>query len=186
MSEQTLGHITLALFAVVVVADILWAYYGWVRMPPLQSLFVRVWLAAVALLVPMGTVALVSGRLNIISTMAVFALAGLLLLAGPLLTPWPERRPAVIAMNILSSLISFFMIFFVGFMTHVSANLFVGSAIVSLRGLALMVTFLIVTPICMVGSTRLARQQGRSAIYVAYIPVALAPIATAISESSRW
>jgi len=186
MSEQTLGHITLALFAVVMVADILWAFYGWVRMPPLQSLFVRVWLAAVALLVPMDIVALVSGRLNLTSTMAVFALAGLLLLAGPLLTPWHERRPAVIAMNILSSLSSFFMIFLVGFMTHVTANLFVGSAIVSVRGLVLMLTFAIITPICMVRSSRLARQHRRSAIYVAYIPVVLAPIATAVSEGSRW
>jgi hypothetical protein len=185
MSEQTLGLIVYALLAAVVVADILWAYYGWVWMPPLQSLFVRVWLAAVALLVPVGIVALVSGRLNPSSAMALFALAGLLLLAGPLLTPWPERRPAVIAMNILSSLTSFLTII-LGFFIHVAANLFVGSAIVSVRGLVLVLTFVIVTPICMITSTKLARQHRRSAIYLAYIPVALAPLATAVSEGSRW
>ena len=43
-----------ALFTLVVVADILWAYYGWVRLPPLQSHFVRGWLAAVGLALPDG------------------------------------------------------------------------------------------------------------------------------------
>jgi hypothetical protein len=186
MNEQALGYLALALLVVVVVADILWAYYGWVRMPPQQSLFVRAWLAAMALLVPMGIVAVVSGRLSLTITLAIFALMGLILLGGPLLTHWPERRPPVIAMNILASLIGFFMIFFVGFMAHVAANLFVGPQIVSVRGLALMLTFAIVTPVCMVVSTRLARQHGRSAIYVAYIPIVLATIATAVSESTRW
>lgn len=63
-----------ALFTLVVVADILWAYYGWVRLPPLQSHFVRGWLAAVALLFPMGIAAVVSGRVGIPFAMTVAAL----------------------------------------------------------------------------------------------------------------
>ena len=46
-----------------------------------------------------------------------------------------------------------------------------------IRGLAISVPFVILTPICMVASTRLARQGRRSAIYVAFIPVALAALA---------
>lgn len=166
-----------ALFTLVVVADILWAYYGWVRLPPLQSHFVRGWLAAVALLFPMGIAAVVSGRVGIPFAMTVAALMGLLLLAGPLLTPWQERRPVVIAMNILSSLTSFVTIL-EGLFEYAFSHLFgMTSYLAVIRGLAISVPFVILTPICMVASTRLARQGRRSAIYVAFIPVALAALA---------
>jgi hypothetical protein len=176
MSEQTMGIIVFALFTGVVVGDILWAYYGWVRMSPGQSLFVRVWLAAVALLAVTAIAAFMTKRWDGAHTMAFAALAGLLLLAGPLLTVWQERRPLVIAMNILSSLTSFVTILS-GLLAYAISHIFgMTNYLLTLKGLALSIPLIIVTPICMVGSIRLARQGRRSAIYVAFIPVALAAL----------
>jgi len=176
MSEQTLGYVVLALFTVVVVADILWAYYGWVSMPPRQSLIVSLWLVAVALLTVIAIATFITKRWDGSHGMALAALVGLVLLAGPLLTVWQERRPVVIAMNILSSLTSFVTI--LGGLSHYLISHLFGATnyLLYLKGLALSVPFLIVTPICMVISIRLARQGRRSAIYVAFIPVALAAL----------
>ena len=176
-----MGYFVYALFAAVVVVDILYAYYGWVRLPPLQSLFVRGWLAAVALLAVMSIAAVMSRRVELSSTsiayaMAVAALIGLVLLAGPLLTPWQERRPVVIAMNILSSLTSLVTILwglFIYLISHIGG---ITNYLGVVLGLALSVPLVILTPICMVASTRLASQGRRYAIYVAFIPVALAAL----------
>lgn len=176
MSEQTMGLIVYALFTVVVVGDILWAYYGWVRMTPGQSLFVRVWLAGVALLAVVAIAAFVTRRWDGAHAMAIAALVGLVLLAGPFLTPWQERRPVVIAMNILSSLTSFVTILY-GLLLYVLSQIFLATNYLAyLKGLALSIPFMIVTPICMVRAMRLARQGQRSAVYVAFIPVALAAL----------
>ena len=176
MSEQTLGYFVLALFTVVVVADILWAYYGWVSMPPRQSLFVRLWLAAVALLAVIAVATFITKRWDGSHAMAIAALVGLVLFAGPLLTVWQERRPVVIAMNILSSLTSFVTILG-GLSLYATSQLFGAINYINvLKGWALSIPFLIVTPICMVISIRLARQGRRSAVYVAFIPVALSAL----------
>lgn len=142
-----MGYFVYALFTLTVVVDILYAYYGWVRLPPLQSLFVRRWLAAMAVLFPMGIAAIVSGRMGLPFTVA--ALMGLLLLAGPLLTPWQERRPVVMAMNILSSLTSFVTIF-LGLSDYAFSDLFRTIHYLGvIRGLAVSVPFVILSPICM-------------------------------------
>ena len=108
--------------------------------------------------------------------MAIAALVGLALLAGPLLTPWQERRPIVIAMNILSSITTFATIHW-GFTELMFSHLFGATNYLRfLKGLAVSAPFMIVTPICMGASTRLARQGRQSAIYVAFIPVALAAL----------
>lgn len=177
MGERAMGIIVIALFTVVVVGDILWAYYGWVRMPPQQSLFVSVWLAAVALLAVTAIAAFLTKSWDGSHGMAIAALAGLVLLAGPLLTRWQERRPVVIAMSILSSLTSFVMVLSGWWLYAISQIFGATNYLLYLKGLALIATFAIVTPICMVRSIRLARQGWRSAIYVAFIPVALAALA---------
>src|SRR5687767_13402831 len=111
-------------------------------MPPRQRLFVRLWLAVVALLAVIAIATFMTKRWDGSHAMAVAALVGLVLLAGPLLTVWQERRPVVIAMNILSSLTSFVTILG-GLLLYVISQLFGSTNYIGvLKGWALSIPFL--------------------------------------------
>jgi hypothetical protein len=93
-----------------------------------------------------------------------------------LLTRWLGLRAAVVAMNIVSILVSVPVIFvaFIVFGFSVMSLLKGGnqSLLGVVFGLAAMLLFSIGTLICVVKSIRLALRDRRSAIWVAYIPIA--------------
>lgn len=96
-------------------------------------------------------------------------------------------RAAVNVLNILSSVASLAMVGY-GSLIVMLAHFdplhtdYVGVAL----GFAFIVPFLIIPPICVVASIRLARQDRRSSILVALIPVALTALAILVWHEVPW
>jgi hypothetical protein len=98
-----------------------------------------------------------------------------------------QVRAAVNVLNILSSVASLAMVGY-GSLIVMLAHFdplhtdYVGVAL----GFAFIVPFLIIPPICVVASIRLARQDRRSSILVALIPVALTALAILVWHEVPW
>jgi hypothetical protein len=98
-----------------------------------------------------------------------------------------QVRAAVNVLNILSSVASLAMVGY-GSLIVMLAHFdplhtdYVGVAL----GFAFIVPFLIIPPICVVASIRLARRDRRSSIFVALIPVALTALAILVWHEVPW
>ena len=96
-------------------------------------------------------------------------------------------RAAVNVLNILSSVASLAMVGY-GSLIVMLAHFdplhtdYVGVAL----GFAFIVPFLIIPPICVVASIRLARRDRRSSVLVALIPVALTALAILVWHEVPW
>lgn len=96
-------------------------------------------------------------------------------------------RAAVNVLNILSSVASLAMVGY-GSLIVMLAHFdplhtdYVGVAL----GFAFIVPFLIIPPICVVASIRLARRDRRSSIFVALIPFALTALAILVWHEVPW
>ena len=96
-------------------------------------------------------------------------------------------RAAVNVLNILSSVASLAMVGY-GSLIVMLAHFdplhtdYVGVAL----GFAFIVPFLIIPPICVVASIRLARRDRRSSIFVAPIPFALTALAILVWHEVPW
>jgi hypothetical protein len=82
-------------------------------------------------------------------------------------------RTAVTVLNILSSLASLATVWFGWAMTMVGRLGEHSDYTAIAFGLALIAAFLIIPPICVVASTKLARRDQRSSIFVSLVPVGL-------------